>query len=235
MYETKCVDCVKAMKDLDDGSVDLIVTDPPYEFSHLGGGCFGNQHREYHGELKDITSGIKNDVLEEMLRVMKRPNAYIWCNKAQIRQYLDFFEDAGCTSDILMWHKSNPIPLGNNTYLPDTEYCLYFRKGATLYGDYHTKSKYWITPVNKEDKERYGHPTIKPLDIIETLVRNSSLEGDLILDPYMGSGTTGVACVKNGRRFIGYDIEQTYVDTANERMRYAMTQKASQRDLGNWL
>ena len=214
----KCIDCMEGMKELPDGSVDLIVTDPPYEFCHLGGGSFGNQHREYHAELKDITAGIKNDVLEEMLRVMKTPNIYIWCNKKQIRQYLDFFEDAGCNSDILCWHKTNPIPMNNNTYLPDTEYCLFFRKNMPLYGNYHTKSKYWVTSVNKGDKEKWEHPTIKPLDIIELLVTNSSQEGAVVLDPYMGSGTTGVACKRLGREFIGFDINPAYVDTAARRI-----------------
>ena len=224
---------MEAMKELPSGSVDLIVTDPPYQFSHLGGGCFGNQHRTYHGELKDITSGITDEFLEEMYRVMKTPNIYIWCNKDQIPQYVDFFIPRGCTMDILCWHKSNPIPLGNNTYLPDTEYCMFFRKDARMYGDYHTKNKYWVTPVNKEDKDKWGHPTIKPLHIIENLIINSSQPGETVLDPFMGSGTTGVACILHGREFIGFDIEQQYVDVAEQRIKDAMEKKKT-RTLDQW-
>lgn len=229
-----CRDCLEAMKDMHDGCIDLIVTDPPYEFADAGGGCFGNEARAYHDELTSINKGIENDVLEEMLRVLKAPNIYLWCNKKQIRQYLDFFEDAGCTSDILCWHKTNPTPMCGNNYVPDTEYCLFFRKGAKVYGSYETKSKYWVMPTNKEDKERWGHPTIKPLEIIERLVINSSMPGDTVLDPYMGSGTTGVACVLNGREFIGFDIEQRYVDIAGQRIRDAENMR-NNKGLDRWL
>jgi len=154
-----------------------------------------------------------------MYRVMKVPNIYIWCNKAQIPQYLEYFISRGCSFDILTWHKTNPTPTCNNKYLSDTEYCLYFRKGAQLYGTYETKRKYWVSSVNRSDKKRFGHPTCKPLDIISMLVTNSTKEGELVCDPYMGSGTTAVACKINGRRFIGGDISREYVDTAMKRVK----------------
>lgn len=215
----ECKDCLEGMKELETGSVDLIVTDPPYEFTDTrGGGMFGSKNREYHGELKGLDKGIDNDVLKEMLRVLKAPNLYIWCNKNQIRQYLDFFEDEGCTYDILTWHKTNPVPTCCNKYLSDTEYCLYFRRGVQLYGSYETKHKYWVTELNTKDKQMYDHPTVKPLDMIEQLVTNSSLEGGVVLDPYMGSGTTGVACAMHGRDFIGYEIDPKYFETAKMRI-----------------
>ena len=210
---------MEGMRELPDGSVDLVVTDPPYEFhSGHGGGAFGTAEREYHDELKGLDKGIGNDVLEEMLRVLKAPNLYIWCNKNQIRQYLDFFEDAGCTYDILTWHKTNPIPTCHNKYLSDTEYCLYFRKGAQLYGTYDTKRKFWITDLNTRDKEVYDHPTIKPAPIIRQLVENSSLPGEVVMDPYMGSGTTGEVCVATGRDFIGFEIEPKYFEMCERRI-----------------
>lgn len=138
-----------------------------------------------------------------MYRVMRIPNIYIWCNLAQIPQYLDFFIGKGCKYDILTWHKTNPTPLCSNRYLSDTEYCLFFRKGAKVYGTYATKAKYWITPCNTEDRKRYGHPTCKPEAIIRMLVENSSQPGGLVCDPYLGSGTTAAVCAGMGRRFIG--------------------------------
>ena len=67
----------------------------------------------------------------------------------------------------------------------------------------------------------YNHPTIKPLNIIETLVANSSREGDVIMDPFMGSGTTGVACANLGRDFIGMELKEDYFRTAEQRIREA--------------
>ena len=108
----------------------------------------------------------------------------------------------------------------NNTYANDTEYLIMAReKGTTkLYGDYESKKKYWITTTNKNDKDNYNHPTIKPLDIIRTLITNSTLPGDTVLDCFMGSGTTGVACKETGRNFIGMEIDDDYFKIAQDRL-----------------
>ena len=89
-----------------------------------------------------------------------------------------------------------------------------------MYGSYNTKKKYYITPTNKADKDKWGHPTIKPLDIIKNLVINSSKDGDTILDPFMGSGTTGVAVkeVGGGRNFIGIELDKWYYEIAKKRI-----------------
>lgn len=175
--------------------------------------------RTYHLEVKTLSDGITNLVLDELVRIMKKINIYIWCNKNQLRQYIDYFEGIGATTDLLTWHKTNPVPTCNNKYLSDTEYLLYFRKdGVPMYGSYATKKKYYVTPTNKEDKKVYKHPTVKPLNIIENLIINSSLENDTVLDCFMGSGTTGVACVNTNRNFIGIEIDRTYFDIAKGRI-----------------
>ena len=219
MIEIKHQDALELLKSLPTKSVDLIVTDPPYEFSTTqGGGSFGSNTRTYHGELTTISKGITTEILDEMFRVMKNPNIYIWCNKAQIPQYLNYFLDKKCSFDVLTWHKTNPVPTCHNKYLSDTEYCLYFRKNAKLYGTYESKRKYWVTSTNVEDKKKYGHPTCKPLDIISQLIENSTLEGQLVCDPYLGSGTTAVACKNLGRSFIGCDIDEKYIIVTNDRL-----------------
>lgn len=212
-------DCLKGMKELPDKCVDLIVTDPPYECGTIGGGCFGNANREYLGKITPISNGITNEILDQMVRVMKKINIYIWCNKVQIPQYIDYFvRERGCTMDILTWHKSNPTPMCSNKYLSDTEYCLFFReKGVKVYGTYDTKHKYMITAVNK-DKDVYNHPTVKPLEYIKNLVINSSNEGEVVLVPFIGSGTTAVACKLLNRQYIGYEIDEKYYNITTERI-----------------
>lgn len=119
----------------------------------------------------------------------------------------------------MTWHKTNPIPNHNGTYLSDTEYLVFAReKGVKLYGNYHTKKKYYVTPANVEDKKKWHHPTIKPLDIIKNLIINSSQQGDTVLDCFMGSGTTGVACKELDRNFIGIEIDENYFNIAKERI-----------------
>ena len=217
-------DCLQLLKDIPDKSIDLIVTDPPYEFvSTSGGGSQGHKVAAVMKECEDIDiiRGFNKKVLDECYRVMKKPNIYLWCNARQIPMYLDFFvKERGCTFDVLVWIKDNPVPTYSNKYLTDKEYCLYFRKGGYCAPkSYEAARSWWMRPVNAKDKALYQHPTIKPLSIIETLVDNSSMGGGTILDPFMGSGTTGVACVKLKRNFIGMEIDDKYFRIAQDRIR----------------
>ena len=212
-------DCLEGMKALPDGCVDLCVMDPPYELQqHNGAGAFGRKNREYHQGIDHLQSGVSNDVLKECLRVCKKPNMYVFCSKDQLPQLLNFALFHKLKYDLLTWHKTNPVPTCNNKYLSDTEYIVFMRNGANLYGTYETKRKYFITPTNTEDKKRWGHPTIKPLNIIRQLIVNSSQLGGVILDPFMGSGTTAVAAIKEDRHYLGFEIDKGYYETATKRI-----------------
>lgn len=213
-------DCLELIKQIPDKSIDLVVTDPPYEYVSGGGaGAFGADKRSYHHEILPISEGFNIRCLDECCRVLKVINIYVWCSKAQVRKLLDYFEDKGCSIDILTWHKTNPIPTCNNTYLSDTEYLIFAReKGVKVYGSYATKKKYYVTATNKADKDLYKHPTIKPIDIIQNIIINSSVEGAIVLDPFLGSGTTAVAAVNTNRHYIGFELNPVYYDTACKRL-----------------
>jgi len=211
-------DCMKFMRNMDEGSVNLIVTDPPYTIESVkGSGTFGK--RDFFSGLESLSQGISDKELDEFMRILKTPNMYLWGNWKQILIYLDYFKDKNVNTTLLSWHKSNPVPLCSNKYLSDTEYCLYVRgKGVPLYGGYDTHSTYWVTPLNQSDKTKYGHPTIKPLEIIKKLILNSSSEGDVVFDPYLGSGTTAIAAQELNRSFIGCEIEEKYIEIINKRL-----------------
>ncbi len=211
-------DCLEGLKELPDNSVDLIIADPPYYFgkNFKGAGSFG--HRQNYRDIEELNEPINYEVLDQCIRVLKNPNIYIWTNRTQIGAYISYFEGKGCSTDILTWHKNNPTPATSNNYLSDTEYCLFFRKNARLYGTYETKKKYWITSTNQKEKAKYEHPTIKPLEIIKQLVINSSQGGGLVIDPYMGSGTTALACKILGRQYIGFEINPDYCKLAERRL-----------------
>ena len=230
----QCGDCLELLKKIPDNTIDLVITDPPYEIVAGGaGGAFGADKRNYHNQYAVldnethqkngiICNGFDLVILDELCRCMKKINIYIWCSKLQVRKLLDYFEDRGCFIDILTWHKTNPTPTCNNTYLSDTEYLIFAReKGVKLYGTYATKKKFYVSPTNKADKKKYGHPTIKPIDITKNIIINSSVEGDTVLDPFMGSGTVGDACVCTNRNFVGFEIEKEYFDTAAKRIEEA--------------
>ena len=256
-------DCYEAIKKIPDKSIDLIVTDPPYQFDMGGcGGTFGTKNRNYHEEYlslyhqtgttteterlriqanaqksrenyRFISNGFDFKLLDEFIRIMKKVNIYIWCSKAQVSKILTYFEEKDCNIDILTWHKTNPIPTVNNTYANDTEYCIFAReKGVKVYGNYETKRKYYVTSANVDDKKLYIHPTIKPLEIIKNLIINSSLEGGVILDTFMGSGTTAVACKELNRNFIGFEIDKNFYEIACNRLKGLTQQDIKLKEQG---
>lgn len=103
--------------------------------------------------------------------------------------------------------------------MSDKEYCLYFRKGGFCQPtSYESAKTVFHQPINVLDKQKYPHPTIKPLNVIETLIGNSTKPGDIVLDPFIGSGTTAVACMELERKYIGYEINEGYFEVAQKRI-----------------
>lgn len=138
-------DCYKAIKEIPDKSIDCIYTDIPYLITHGGSGSSPlslriNKIAEV--DLVDIKDGIDFSILKEFIRIMKKINIFIWCSKMQIFDIGNFFNQYGCNYEILVWCKDNPTPATNNVWLPDIEYCLYFREGGVKLNDgYEYKSK----------------------------------------------------------------------------------------------
>ena len=184
-------DCMDIMKTIEDKSIDLVITDPPYKIETSGGGLYTQADKQYVKELNSMKDGFSEDVLDELCRIMKKINIYFFCSQKQIIPLLDYFvKKKKCNWNLLTWHKTNPVPACGNKYLTDTEFILFFReKGVKVYGNYNTKFTYYVTPLNQKDKKKYGHPTIKPQEILLNLVTNSSQEGDTVCDPFMGSGS----------------------------------------------
>ena len=190
IYNLDCLEGMRKMKQ-EGISVDLILTDPPYLFRNLKAGghsklsaSIQNVHTEI--ERHHLYDGIKIEHLELMWSLMKVPNIYIWCNGAQLDFYIDFFvRRHKCKMEVIIWNKTNAPPLFHGKYLSDKEYCLYFRKGGYCQPiSYDAAKTVYQLPINIQDKRRYRHPTVKPLSMILNLVRNSSKEGALVLDPF---------------------------------------------------
>ena len=218
-----CEDSYMAIKELPDKCIDCIYTDVPYLFDNGGAGKSElalRFARLKNTELNDIIQGFNYDILDEFVRVMKNINIFLWCSKNQIPTILNYFLKFDVSYDILVWCKHNPTPIANNTWLPDIEYCLYFReKGKTKLNDgYELKSKWYDSPINKKDKDKFEHPTIKPLALVKRHLLHTTQPNDIVADFFMGSGTTCVASKDTGRHYIGFEIEPKWFKIAQDRL-----------------
>ena len=215
-------DAYELIKTIPDKSVDCVYTDIPYLFASGGSARksrVGRNIAKLKTEIEPMSHGIDYKILDEYVRVLKRINCFIWCSKEQIIYILNYFKNRGCHFEILVWCKTNPTPMCNNMFLPDIEYCLYFREvGVALNDGYALKSKWYLSATNKRDKDRFAHPTIKPLDLVCRHIRHATQPNDIILDTFIGSGTTAVACATTNRRYIGMEIEPRWHAVAVNRL-----------------
>lgn len=215
-------DCLEVMKQIPDKSVDCVVMDPPYKILGNGFSCPAGRLKNrdiFQNDIQKMKDGFSFDLLFELKRVLKKWNCYIYCNKDLLFDLVVWFKNNTTTNmDILVEHINNPTPFCN-TYLNDIDYILFVREsGVKINGTYHDKIKVRSKNTNKEDKKKYGHPTPKYVSLVEQYVRNSTNENDTILDPFMGSGTTGVACKRLNRNFIGIELDDKYFEIAKNRI-----------------
>lgn len=216
-------DCRNVLKSIDDESIDLIVTDPPYKMTSRGGvGTTGGML------LNDVVNSgnvFENviDVTEyasEFYRVLKdSSHLYVMCNNVNLIKFLNHFEEVGFHFiKSLIWDKMNKIC--GTFYMGQYEYILFFRKGAGKQINYCGTSDI-IRILNKKTTGLDGKPlhiTEKPIELMEILVRNSSNTGDTVLDPFVGIGSTAIACKHLDRNFIGCEIDKKYFDIATQRL-----------------
>lgn len=215
------IDYKKGLKKLPDKSIDVVLTDPPYFFEPHARGL--SRKRKYlHEGVKKIGVNNKKDLvdkpfLEELLRVCKKPNIFIFCNKAQIPLLIAFTKKRGLNFELIPLCKTAPMPLMMNAWLPDREWGVHiFKNLDTDLGDYKTKRGFFIAENFKD--MNIDHPTPKPLEILRRIILNISRKDDLVLDCFMGSGATAVACKELQRNFIGFEINKEYIDLAKRRL-----------------
>ena len=167
----------------------------------------------------EIDKGVDISWLDEACRIMKKINIYIWMSKFQIPEYLNYFVNKKASYEFILWIKPDAMPLHNCKYNSDKEYCLYFRKEAYCQPkDNYSAKTYFLRNKNIQDKQLYGHPTCKPVDMIKILIENSTHEGDLVFDPFLGSGTTCVAAWQLKRKYLGIEKNEGFYKTAVKRI-----------------
>lgn len=217
--------CLELMKNnISDNSIDLIVTDPPYK-TITGGDLNGKSSIRPKGMLKGNRKLFRyqnieiSDWMPELYRVLKdNSHCYIFTNSLNMQEMLNEATSVGFKlHNILVWVKNNCTP--SQFYMKNCEYVLFLRKGKAKWinniGDSKTVHQFNNIIGNK------NHPTEKPVNLLEFYIKNSSQEKDIVLDPFMGSGSTGVACINTNRKFIGIELDSDYFTIAKQRIENA--------------
>jgi site-specific DNA-methyltransferase (adenine-specific) len=213
-------DCLDVMKEMEDKSVDLIVTDPPYKvitggitsgFSHGTGNIFQKSGTGLLFKHNDIDIKQWSSTLFSKLK--DGCHAYIFVNSLNLCDFLVELKRVGfIQQNVLIWYKNNKNT--SRTYMKDCEYVLFFRKGK--HKTINNASSPTVLQFKNPKPKR--HPTEKPVDLLSLFVSNSSNENDVVFDPFMGTGSTGVASLKLKRKFIGIEKDETYYKIACERI-----------------
>lgn len=223
-------DCVQGIKRIPTGSIDAILTDPPYRVTARG--CAGNsggmmqEKRCIQGKIFQHNDVLIKDYAGEFYRILKEgTHCYVMTNHKNLYEMLTEFQKVGFIfTKSLIWDKGNKIM--GMFYMSQFEYILFFRKGKAKKINNCGTADILSVP-NKKTKDENGkniHDTEKPVELMEILINNSSQPNDLVFDPFMGVGTTALACMNTGRRFLGFELDKEYYDKSIERIH-------SERDL----
>ena len=228
-------DCLELMKDIQRESIDAVIADPPYNiskdnnFTTMGraGIDFGEWDKNF-----DLISWIK--VSEPLLK--KGGNIVIfndWKNMTNITKEL---ENIGFDiKDLIRWEKTNPMPRNRDRrFITDYEVAVWAVKKGEKW-TFNRIDKTYERPeikcgiTSQGEKKLGSHPTQKPIAVMEWLIQRLTNDNDIVLDPFMGSGSTGVACINTNRKFIGIEMDDKYYEIACERIEDA---KACSENIG---
>ena len=203
------------MASIPSGSIDMVLTDPPY------GMDFNSNHRkEKHKKIENDGDLFWLDsFVGEIYRIAKNNTAhYVFCSFHNVDKFKVAIEKKFKLKNILIWEKNN-TSMGDlkGDFAPKYEMIMFFHKGRRLING--SRDANIIKFARTGNKL---HPTEKPVDMIQYLLEKFSDKMSVVFDPFMGSGTTGVACVNTGRRFIGIELDESYFHLAEKRINEAL-------------
>lgn len=217
-------DCIIGMKQIPDNSIDLIATDVPYLCTSRGGsgtmGGYWKSNKAKSGKIFDCNNAKIEDYLPEFYRILKdNSHCYIMCNNFNLIHFLRVIDESAFHFvKSLIWDKVKKIC--GRYYMGQYEYILLLRKGKDRpVNDCSISDILSYRNIKHKDKDGQNiHDSEKPVQLFSTLIRQSSNENELVLDPFMGSGTTAIACIRENRNFLGFELDKKYYDIANNRI-----------------
>lgn len=218
-------DCLAGLKRIDSESVDLVVTDPPYPITARGnhgnsGGMLADK-LSMKGKIFEDNDVKIEDWLPDIYRVLKDgTHAYIMVNNLNLTHYLQVIDKSQFHFiRLLVWDKRNKI-MGTK-YMGQVEFIIMLSKGTSRQINDCGVSDLLSIPIKKlKGKDGSNlHDTEKPVQLMETLIMESSNPGDTVLDPFVGIGVTLLAAIKSKRHYIGFEINEKYYNIAERRIK----------------
>lgn len=192
----------------------MVLTDIPYgEVNRSSNGL-----RELDRGCADTVEFELSELMQELVRVCKG-SMYIFCGTEQVSEIRRYLVDNKYSTRLIIWEKTNPSPMNGDTiWLSGIECCVYGKLSGATFNE-HCKNTVLRYPTCN-DKFRF-HATQKPIEMFKYLIKTSSNAGDLVFDPFSGSGTTAVACQELKRNYICIERDEEYYNKSMERLRVA--------------
>lgn len=226
-YKLYLGDCLKHIKDVPDNSVDVILTDPPYNIAKYSTGNITLPGRsDVNNNLGewDLKSINPIDFVDEFKRILSPTgNIFIFTSYNLLGKWHDAFDAEFDTFQYFIWHKTNPMPkIYKNGFLNSCEMiiCLWNKGHTWNFSNQREMHNFFESPIcmGKERLKNPKHPAQKPLKLLKHLIEISSNQNDIIYDPFMGVGSTGVASLGLERNFIGCEIDPLFFSAAKKRI-----------------
>lgn len=222
---TQC-DCFKSLNKMRNESVDLIFTDPPYNLTPYSTGDIKFKNR------KDVINTIAewdkdfhpSKLKDDFIRIIKPTGTiFAFCSYNLIGEWHRVFDPLFDTFQFFVWHKTNPIPKFRKAgFLNSCELvvCMWNKGHVWNFGQQNEMHNFFESPIcmGSERLKNPKHPTQKPLSVLKHLIKIGSNKNDIILDPFMGVGSIGVAALQLGRRFRGIELNEEYFEAAKFRL-----------------
>lgn len=209
-------DCMGRMPLMQENSVDFTLTDIPYDAVNRN----DNGLRKLSKDNADILNFDIVEFCEQVYRVTKN-SICIFCGKEQFSTIYKFFAGKKGTVRPVIWQKSNPSPMnGQHIYLSGVELAVWFKKTGAKVFNAHCKNTVFKHPNGKSKL----HPTEKNHELLKELILDNTNENNIVFDPCMGSGSHLLVALQEGRRIVGYELDEKYFEIAKQRLENANQQ-----------
>ena len=213
------IDCFDGFNFIENQSIDHILTSPPYNRKR-------NDKYEFHNDIIDDYFGFLCKTIDECLRVTK---GYVffnimknYYNKEDV--YRLFGKYADKIVETIIWEKTNPLPANATNFTNAYEFILVLSDNSLKSNTTYTKN-FISTSVNSDMVKE--HKAIMKQDVSDWIIEKFTQKADIILDPFMGSGTTAISCIKYDRNYIGFELQEEYVALSEMRIKNALLEKTS--------